>query len=490
LALSQAKEKMIMAQPQHTQPIDDLRAQVSRMLASLPPDTPIAATVVFQVEPSQEPTFLHNAQVLTAATRQLPGCQVFGFHRHKSLQPEPAQPRAVEYLIFEEWTSRVLFQVQWDSAHLKHFQYTVGELVVAPPDLNFYYGAEAIAEARVAQTGQTHCWDTNGALIPCTGTGQDAEIQAGAPWPTPRFTDNGDGTVTDHLTGLIWLKDADYFGEVTWEQALVHARNLASGSAGLSDGSQRGQWRLPNIRELFSLIDYGSAAPILPAGHPFTGVKSAIYWTSTTLTAVPTLAWMMTLGIGPTVFVLKHNTNRMWPVRGQGRVPQTGQTHCWDSNGASIPATGTGQDGDIRAGVPWPMPRFLDNGDGTVLDKLTGLIWLKNANPFGFRTWDQALTDCNSLASGSYGLTDGSTPGMWRLPNIKEIESLVDYGRVGPCLPDGHPFVDVRPSSYWTSTSVAAAPTEAMFIIFGVGPAIFENKEHPFFVWPVRGPVR
>ena len=101
--------------------------------------------------------------------------------------------------------------------------------------------------------------------------------------------------------------------------------------------------------------------------------------------------------------------------------------------------------GSLPSGVT-----FLDNGNGTVTDTLTGLIWLKNANPFGFRTWDQALTDCNSLASGSYGLADDSRPGQWRLPNIKEIESLVDYGRVGPCLPEGHPFVDVRASIYWT----------------------------------------
>ena len=69
---------------------------------------------------------------------------------------------------------------------------------------------------------------------------------------------------------------------------------------------------------------------------------------------------------------------------------------------------------------------------------------------------------------------------------VREMESLIDYNNAGPCLPKGHPFVDVRPSSYWTSTSVTSAPTEAMFVILGVGPSIFENKEHPFFLWPVR----
>jgi len=57
---------------------------------------------------------------------------------------------------------------------------------------------------------------------------------------------------------------------------------------------------------------------------------------------------------------------------GSVQLPQTGQARCYDS-------AGTGQDGDIRAGVAWPVPRFMDNGDGTVTDNLTGLIWTQNA---------------------------------------------------------------------------------------------------------------
>jgi hypothetical protein len=295
--------------------------------------------------------------------------------------------------------------------------------------------------------------------------------------------------VTDHLTNLIWLKDADRFGEVTWEQALSNAHNLAAGSCGLSDGSKKGDWHLPNIKELFSLLDYGTGVPLIPHGHPFKNVKSSIYWTGTSLASAPTLAWMMTLGIGPTVFDLKINPNRMWPVRNgeNSRVPKTGQKTCWDSKGKVIECAGSWQDGQVQAGAPWPDPRFQDNGDGTVTDNLTRLVWLKNANPFGFRTWQQALDECHRLVSGSHGLTDDSKSGDWRLPNIKEIESLVDYEKFGPCLPDGgKPFEGVRPSSYWTSTSVAEAPSEAMFIILGVGPAIFESKEHTFFAWPVR----
>jgi quinol monooxygenase YgiN len=470
--------------------IDNLRAQVSRMLDGLDQEEPIAATVVFNVSKATEDTFARNNEALAQATLKLPGVNVYAYHERRQTEGEP-QGDNPEYLIYEDWETVRQFRKQWDSEHLKKFQFSVGDLIAGPPQLSWYYGWSdaGAAGGRVSKTGQKKCWGTSGSPIDCEGTGQDGELRIGAAWPTPRFSDNGDGTVTDHLTKLVWLKDADRFGEVTWEQALANANNLAGGSHGLSDGSKKGDWSLPNIKELFSLLDYGTGDPLIPHGHPFKNVKSSIYWTGTSLASSPSLAWMMTLAIGPTVFDLKINPNRMWPVRrgGKSRVPKTGQKTCWDSKGNVIDCAGTGQDGDVHAGAAWPDPRFQDNGDGTVTDNLTRLVWLKNANPFGFRTWQQALDDCNRVASGSHGLTDESKRGDWRLPNIKEIESLVDYEKFGPSLPDGgKPFVGVRPSSYWTSTSVAEAPSEAMFIILGVGPAIFESKEHAFFAWPVR----
>jgi hypothetical protein len=98
-------------------------------------------------------------------------------------------------------------------------------------------------------------------------------------------------------------------------------------------------------------------------------------------------------------------------------VPKTGQTTSY----------ATGDDGDLKKGVAWPTPRFTDNNNGTVTDNLTGLIWMKNANAFGMRTWAQALSDANGLHDdGINDLKDGSQAGDWRLPNRKELESLVD----------------------------------------------------------------
>jgi hypothetical protein len=134
-------------------------------------------------------------------------------------------------------------------------------------------------------------------------------------------------------------------------------------------------------------------------------------------------------------------------------VAQTGQTVCYNTIGTVIVCAGTGQDGEYRKGVAWPDPRFTDNSDGTVTDNLTGLIWTENANCDGYKNYTDALTYCNTLASGSCGLTDGSFAGNWRLPNIRELHSLIDFGQSSPALPSGHPFINVQPGFYWASTT-------------------------------------
>jgi hypothetical protein len=158
-------------------------------------------------------------------------------------------------------------------------------------------------------------------------------------------------------------------------------------------------------------------------------------------------------------------------------VEKTGQTTSY----------ATGDDGDHEKGVEWPNPRFTDNGDGTVTDNLTGLIWLKDANCFGLRTWDNALSDSNGLASGSCGLTDGSSAGQWRLPNYKELFSLIDASNSTPALPTGHPFFEVLNDYYWTSSTFAHVSDFALYIQMGVVIVSSGNKIDINNVWPVRG---
>jgi hypothetical protein len=178
-------------------------------------------------------------------------------------------------------------------------------------------------------------------------------------------------------------------------------------------------------------------------------------------------------------------------------VPQTGQTQCWNETGSSIPCDGTGQDGDIQAGVAWPDPRFTDNGNGTVRDNLTGLIWLKNADCFGLRTWAQALTDANTLASPNCGLSDGSVAGDWNLPSVKELQSLIDFGFFNPTLSNAAgtgqctatycAFSGVQPFAIWSSSTSAGAPVNAWGITLGDGGTGVAGKERTLHVWPVKG---
>jgi hypothetical protein len=168
-------------------------------------------------------------------------------------------------------------------------------------------------------------------------------------------------------------------------------------------------------------------------------------------------------------------------------VPRTGQTTCWDSSGSPIDCAGTGQDGETQSGVAWPDPRFTDNLDGTVTDNLTGLIWLQNANCFGTQVWDDALAAANTLNDGECGLSDGSAEGDWRLPNVRELDSLIDYGQLDPALPGGHPFIGVQTTSYWSGSSFAGNLSTAWFVSLDSGIVNVGSKTDFSLVWPVRG---
>jgi hypothetical protein len=177
----------------------------------------------------------------------------------------------------------------------------------------------------VAQTGQTASY-----VLGDDGTYQMGCLPAVAPsygssfggynrtsfCSAAGFTDNGDGTVTDNLTGLIWLKNANCFGLRDWTEALSDANLLASGLCGLSDGSSFWDWRLPNLNELRTLFDPGRPKPYLPAGHPFTGVQLYRYWSSTTRADDTYYAWLVDVNDGDVGGGGKLTTRYVWPVRG------------------------------------------------------------------------------------------------------------------------------------------------------------------------------
>ena len=182
--------------------------------------------------------------------------------------------------------------------------------------------------APVPKTGQTICYDASGSTINCEDTGQDGDLEKGVTWPNPRFTDNTDGTVTDTLTGLIWLKDAACMGSGTWSDALTQVGSLNSGAnfhCGNYTAGTFSDWRLPNVREMQSLVHYGFFNPAVPdtagtgqwlEGDPFTGVQSSFYWSSTTFANYSDVAWRVNLYYGRVDDGGKAGTFYVWPVRG------------------------------------------------------------------------------------------------------------------------------------------------------------------------------
>jgi hypothetical protein len=147
------------------------------------------------------------------------------------------------------------------------------------------------------------------------GTGDDGFYEKGVIWPEPRFTDKGDGTVKDELTGLIWLKDADCIEAKVWSDALTTCNSLADGQCGLRDDSEPGDWHLPNVRQLHSLVDFSRSDPALPAGHLFTDFKLGSYWSSTSYARNTGHAWRVSMFIGLVNSNSKDNLYYVLPVR-------------------------------------------------------------------------------------------------------------------------------------------------------------------------------
>ncbi len=323
------------------------------------------------------------------------------------------------------------------------------------------------------KTGQTACYDELGNLIGCAGTGQDGEIQAGVAWPSPRFTDHGEGTMTDNLTGLMWTKDANLPGAPKkWQEALDYVVGMNSGSYpnfGYND------WRLPNVVELESLvIQVASAMELNRQGFlnfPLTAWYD--YWSSTTAArCYPDRAFVV--GTDYSAIAVKAEYNGfVWPVReitsGPAKLWKTGQEVTY----------APGDDGDLESGIEWPSPRFLANPDSTITDALTSLIWASDATTpavgsyiGGIKTWQGALDYIKCLNLNSYlGYSD------WRLPNVIEQISLNDYSNCFPSLPFDHPF-KIPEGSFWSSTSAVDASNT-----WGGLSKLWDTM----YVWPVRG---
>jgi Protein of unknown function (DUF1566) len=270
----------------------------------------------------------------------------------------------------------------------------------------------------VYRTDQIRCYDGRGQEIDCAGTGQDGDISAGHPWPKPRFEEKN-AVVKDILSGLMWTKNATpaEFPQ-TWGETFEYVNRMnALCSHGYDD------WRLPDRRELFSLISHSRFSPVLPAAHPFTNFFAGYYWTSIPCAQWPKQAWYIHLGGGRMFKGMKQCSYLLWPVRRMKSV-----------NTVAPSRLKTGE-------------RF-ETLDHVATDRSTGFMWLRSAmGPKGIVDWPTALSAIHLMnVKSAYGYDD------WRLPNIRGLESLVALDLHSPALPESQPFQNVG-QGYWSSTT-------------------------------------
>jgi len=308
------------------------------------------------------------------------------------------------------------------------------------------------------------------------------------PWPNPRFVDNGNGTVTDTLTGLMWTKDANpAAGTKTWQDALDYIKTLNN-----SNYLGHNDWRLPNRSELESMVNKGQSSPdTWLNGQGFTNVQSYIYWSSSTYINNPANAWFVWMQFGYLDGNVKTSLGSVWPVRsaqpgsyiGYSILSKTGQITCNDMAGTAMSCSGTGQDGELQIGTAWPTPRFTANADQTLTDNLTGLTWSKNAKPSGVKLWQDALDYIKTLNNSNYlGHND------WRLPNRSELESMVNKGQSLPGIwLNELGFINADSASYWSSSTYVNNPANAWYVGMDYGGVTNFSKADFNYVWPVRG---
>jgi len=282
-------------------------------------------------------------------------------------------------------------------------------------------------------TGQTTCYNQAGTVITCPAPGAALAQDGSYPKNPMSFTDNLDSTVTDNNTGLMWQQNVDAVTR-TWDVAGTYCTGLTTG--GYTD------WRLPNENELMSIVDYGTFNPSINTTL-FPGTVASCCWSSTPYAGNVTHAWHVYFLNGVVSYYFKTSSYYVRCVRGT------------QTTSASF---------------------FIDMGDGTVTDNTTGLMW-QQADDATTRTWEQAITYCEGLSLA--GFTD------WRLPNVKELGSMVDNTVINPSINTVF-FPSAISSNYWSSTTYAGNVTFAWYVVFSSGDVSSSVKTSSNYVRCVR----
>lgn len=301
-------------------------------------------------------------------------------------------------------------------------------------------------------TGQTTLYDNDGEVISVLAEGdalygQDANYLKG---DEMTYQDNDDGTVNDLNTGLMW-QQVPSSDDYTWQEAVDYCDNLEL--SGYDD------WRIPSLKELFSISDFSLGWPYLNTDYFNLAsgqvTKDEQFWSSNYYVGVTVE------GGSASAFGVNHVTGHIKAYSAEASGPVGGKY--------------------VRAvrGGDYGVNEYVDNGDGTITDHASSLMWAQADNGEGI-DWEDALA--YSEGSELAGYTD------WRLPNVKELQGIVDYTRspsateaanVGPavsplfdCTPIVNEAGDDDYGYAWTSTSANFTSGEpyyyAWYVAFGM----------------------
>ncbi len=263
---------------------------------------------------------------------------------------------------------------------------------------------------KVVDTNQTICYDSStGAAKTCSGTGYDADYSGNQPSYT--VSDSGE-TVTDNITGLVWTQNADTDGSGS---ALADDKKTQSAAVTYCDGLELdgySDWRLPDIKEAYSLILFSGEDPSSYSGTdtstltPFgdgkfdwafgdtdAGERIIDGQYATTSTYVST-----TMNGDATMFGVNFIDGR---IKGYPSATKVFYVMC------------------VRGNTDYGLNNYTDNGDSTISDSATGLMWQQDDSQS--TDWDDAVSTCEGATTASHS--------DWRLPNAKELQSIVDYSR-------------------------------------------------------------
>ncbi len=308
----------------------------------------------------------------------------------------------------------------------------------------------------VPDTGQLTYYDNDSEML-ATQIGDDFHGQdALYSGYQMSYIDNGDGTITDKVTGLIWQK-APMENKLTWSEAKDQASDL--------DFAGHTDWRLPSIKELYSLIDFtGMTRMDAASSVPYINTQyfdfeygdtsterfiDAQYWSSTKYVGT-------TMNDDPTAFGVNFADGR---IKGYP---------CESVVGPDGPFTKTAFVRYVRGNVDYGQNQFIDNGDDTISDNATGLMWMEMDSAQAMN-WEDALDYAENLVYGGHD--------DWRLPNAKELQSIVDYTRApdsldvsmqGPAIDPIFQTTETE-SFFWSSTTHLDGPTSnyAVYLAFG-----------------------